>query len=502
MALAPFFERVYGAVGGHLSVSRESLTASLEAVTAGVHCGRKCRRNDIWIAELVTNLLARLYPRIAISGGDSHVEELRQLALSINPLIEFANDSPGRTSICIGAAELEDAIYPTSAGWVACVGHTPSQVNGPDNPYAAGAAACLACAELFRRIFLKSGAESDVRVSLLDFGKETGHDFVHNTARLDEVVVVGVGAVGNAAIWALARDRKAKGKLWLVDSEELTLSNLQRYVLGTNTDVSRSKVQLAKGVLDATNLDVEACQTTLECFADGRSGMDIPTICISVDNIETRRSAQALLPKLIVNGWTGEQALGVSWHVISRDAACLACLYQPHGQGPSATEQAARALGLPIERATLLWVTRQAMTDEDLRTVAEHLGVNETVLEPWRGKAIGDFYTDIVCGAVPLDVTGVGRIETVPLAHQSALAGILMAAELVKRTNDPLATLSQSEPLISWDDVLRPPPRLWTKPRPRESGCICGDPDYQAVYRRKWEIKSQSKGSPVSLTRK
>jgi hypothetical protein len=120
------------------------------------------------------------------------------------------------------------------------------------------------------------------------------------------------------------------------------------------------------------------------------------------------------------------------------------------------------------------------------RTAARSLGVDTDRLTPWRGKPLGDLYTDVVCGAVPLDVTSVGRIETVPLAHQSALAGILMAAELVKRTNPQLSAMSQVEPLISWDDILRPPPSIWTKPRSREPGCICGDPDYLESYREKW----------------
>ena len=105
---------------------------------------------------------------------------------------------------------------------------------------------------------------------------------------------------------------------------------------------------------------------------------------------------------------------------------------------------------------------------------------------PWRGKSLGDLYTDVVCGAVPLDVRGVGRVETVPLAHQSALAGILMAAELLKRTRPELAALSQPEPLVSWDNVLQAAPGIWRKPRAREIGCICGDPDYQAIYAQKW----------------
>ncbi|MCL4319141.1 MAG: hypothetical protein M1596_04520, partial [Firmicutes bacterium] len=85
---------------------------------------------------------------------------------------------------------------------------------------------------------------------------------------------------------------------------------------------------------------------------------------------------------------------------------------------------------------------------------------------------------------------GVGKIETVPLAHQSALAGILMAAELIKRTQPELAALSQPETLVSWDDVLREPPTIWGKPRAREKGCICGDSDYQKVYAQKWCAES------------
>ena len=492
MALAPFFERIYGAVGGHLSVSRESLTGSLEAVRVGVRCGPRCGRNDVWIAELATNLIARLYPRICISGAASHAAKLKRLALRINPKIEFEADSPGFTSICIGSAQLADAIFPTSRGWVARLDHAPAQPSGQENPYGAGAAAALACSELFRRVFLKTGPERDFGLSLLDLGSKTGSERPLNSSNLGNVVFAGVGAIGNAALWALSRDTHLRGHLWLVDGESLTLLNLQRYVLGTVADVSRSKVRLAKMALRRTRLAIEECQTSLERFAELRNGIDVPTICISVDNVETRRVAQALLPRLIVNGWTGDRALGASWHVLSRDAACLACLYQPRGQGPSATEQAARALGLSFERATLLWVTHQPMTDEDLNTIAQHLGVGVTTLEPWRAKSMGDLYTDVVCGAVALDVMGVGRVETIPLAHQSALAGILMAAELVKRTNPKLAALSQTEPLISWDDVLRPPPTIWTKPRPREKGCICGDQDYQAVFRRKWDLSRRA----------
>ena len=193
-----------------------------------------------------------------------------------------------------------------------------------------------------------------------------------------------------------------------------------------------------------------------------------------------------MLPKLVLNGWTGDRALGASWHLFSRDTACLACLYHPHGQGLSAVDQAARALGLSIERATLLWVSHLPLSSDDISTAAKSLQVPIEVLLPWQNRTLGEFYTDVVCGAVPIEVGGLGRVETVPLAHQSVLAGVLMAAELIKR-NTPLSEISQPEPLVTWDDVLKQPPVLWTRPRARELGCICGDPDYQEVYCKKWK---------------
>ena len=114
--------------------------------------------------------------------------------------------------------------------------------------------------------------------------------------------------------------------------------------------------------------------------------------------------------------------------------------------------------------------------------------VAESALAPWIGKTLGDLYSDAVCGAVPLSLPVVGRIETVPLAHQSVLAGAMMAAELVKRASPELRSISQIETLATYDNVLGPPPSVWRKPRRRETGCICGDADFQSIYAGKWTV--------------
>lgn len=485
MALASFFDRVYGAIGGHLSVSRESLTDLLQSVIVEIRCGADVSQNDAWIAELAANLLARLYPRISISGPGRLCSPLRNLAKQINPNIEFEETAPSSTTISIGSGHSEGALFPSASGWVARLSHGGSRLKGPANPYASAAAASFATAELFRRIFLRATPERDFSLSLLNFDSETGVDTELPSGNLHDVLFVGVGAIGNAAIWCLARDERRRGRLTLLDAERLELLNLQRYVLGTSTDVLKPKVAIAQNELRRTRISVIPEQQTLEAFADEGTAK-VPLICISVDSARTRITAQALLPKLIVNGWTGDAAVGASWHIFSRTAACLACLYYPHGRGLSQTEQAASALGLSPERAALLWVTRQPLSEDDIATAAKTLGTTETVLQPWRGKSLGELYTDVVCGAVPVNTPQTGKQEVVPLAHQSALAGTLMAAELVKRTDRTLTGKSQREVLVSWDNVLQSPPRIWRKPRAREAGCICGDSAYQSAYRAKW----------------
>jgi hypothetical protein len=486
VGLAPFFDRIYGAVGAHLSVSRESLARLLGKTAVGVDCSNAGDFNDEVTAELSTNLLARLYPRLCVTGSSGLASRLRQLAAEINPNIELVPAAPPEWTICVGNRGPAGALYPRGSGWVAVLDHKPGAPAGLDNPFAASAAASFAVAELFRRVFLGTGPEGDARVSLLDFGRDSGENAELDDYVAEQVLYAGVGAVGNAGLWVLGRHPHARGTMTVVDPEVLSLANLQRYVLGTTHDVGRAKVAIAKEHLGASALDITTYQCSLEEYADRVDGIAHATVVISVDNVPSRRAAQALLPRLVVNGWTGEASLGASWHRFDNGLACLACLYHPHGPGPSATDQAAAALGIPPERAAALWVSRQPLSDEDIEAAASALGVNSESLAPWRGRNLGDLYTDLVCGSAPIDLAGVGRLEVVPLAHQSVLAGVLMVTELVKRTDNGLQSKSQPATLVSWDDLRREIPSIWAKPRAREPGCICNDPDYSDVYRTKW----------------
>lgn len=493
MSLAPFFSRAYSAIGAHLGITREELKQILSGHIIGVHLGEACSAegNDKWIAELLVNLLARLYPKLSISGDKPACKNISKIAHAINPNIKIMRCPDEATVVVyVGATATTDKGFSASAsGWVAQVGGNVE--NGPPNPYSAGAAAALAAWRVFQTIFATAETQPPVipgiSLSLLDYGTDSGKTDPLPSVNLGEVAVAGIGAVGNPAIWAWARHAGLSGELHLIDPENVELSNLQRYCLPVFDDVRISKVQMAKRELRNSNLSLRLWPCSLEDFASNYSGTDtLPTICISVDNIDGRRAAQALLPRLVINGWTSDNGLGASWHRFMGNVACLGCFYQPKGASLSQTELAAKALGIPHDQLVMLWVTDKPIGAEEIEIIENYLGLSVGKLASWAGKRIQDVYTGVICGQVGIDLSGIGRVATVPLAHQSVLAGILMAAELVKRSDPVLEARSQTESLIIWDDVMRTPPKYWTANRQKEAECFCGDTVYQDVYKKKW----------------
>lgn len=499
MALAPFFSRAYSAVGAHLGITREELEKALAGHAVGIHLGEACATegNEKWIAELLVSLLARFYPALSISGDGPACENISKIAQAINPDIEIEclQEEAGVTVYVGETATNNNGFSASASGWVAHIGKAIKfKTGGPLNPYSAGAAAALAAWRVFQ-IMLNSRtplglALPDVSLSLLDYGSDSGVSDSLPPVNLGEVAVAGLGAVGNPALWSWARHPGLTGELHLIDPEDVELSNLQRYCLTFYKDVGLGKAQLAERELLNSKLSKRLWPCTLEDFAGNYSGIaTLPSICISVDNIEGRRTAQALLPRLVVNGWTSDTGLGASWHRFLGSSACLACLYQPKNIGLSQTELAAQALGIPHDQLSMLWVTEKPLESDLIRTIETHLGLSLGKLAHWTGKRVQDVYSGVICGQVGLDLSAIGRVATVPLAHQSLLAGILMAAELVKRSDQHLETKSQPEPLIIWDDIMRNPPKYWVVNRQKEPECFCGDAAYRSVYQEKWRIK-------------
>jgi molybdopterin/thiamine biosynthesis adenylyltransferase len=509
MALANFFEKTaLGAAQILQGIDYDSFKSIVEAHRVGIFFDRAATSSaeGRHTLHLSVDLLARLYPKLAImydgEDGRALFDELVESARAINPEIEITdNDSAPTVILAIGATRSPGSvptIYVGSEGWIVKIsGDGPVQSGPTENPFGAGAAACFGAANVFRIVFgdhLPEGRVIDsFSMSLLDYEPNASVplnpelEHVH----LGETHLVGIGAIGSGAIWALSRSQNLTGSLELVDHEVLDLTNLQRYTGTTQADVGSAKVSVAVSCFSESDLKVHPHQMTWGEYLKERGNWILERVAVAVDSAEDRRSIQAALPAFIINSWTQAGELGVSRHCFLGEDACLLCLYFPASGAKSEDEIIAEAIGLPehLKEVRHLLYTGALVERELIERIAAALGVPADPLLSFIGQPLRAFYTGAICGGVVLKLGGkaggTGVHAQVPLAFQSALAGIMLAVELVAHAG----AIRPMAPIVRTSiDVMRPlRSHLNFSAKKHSSGqCICQDDDYVEAYKSKY----------------
>lgn len=499
MALADYFARNATAVGQVLSRFDEDIfKEKIRATRVGIGFGDAAQLSEgRALLDLAVRLVARLYPTLTIAsreGADAFAAEIAALARSINPNIEIG-EGEAEIEIAVG----DDApvvapivVYAGSQGWDAHLStESPQRVGTTDNPLGAGAAACFACANVFRASFLNSPEHTldhELRFSVLDrSAAPSQHDISLGQLQLDkDIVLVGLGAIGNSAVWALSRV-PASGKIHLVDQQDIDLSNLQRYVLAARDDESRSKVEVAARFF-ASGLEAEQHNVSWADFVQSR-GYCWRRVLVALDSARDRRAVQSALPYWIANAWTQPGDLGLSTHTFDTEGACLNCLYLPRQGLDNEDAIIAHALGVPerVMQIRELLFRNAGAPRELLAAVAAGLRVPMDLLLPFAGRPLHTLYVEGVCGGavIPLGRTGSPRQDVhVPLAHQSALAGLLLAGACVA----DVIGASPPSTLVTRINLLRPLEGYPSQPAQKDPRgiCICQDPDYRTAYRQKY----------------
>jgi hypothetical protein len=221
--------------------------------------------------DLLVRLLARLYPNLHLrstNGKSPELDHFNELAISINPNLDISIAEPTAV-IIIGDTQSDFSclkIFVGSDQWLAKFSMRRPQSTGSSmNRFGAGAAGCFAAANLFRHVFRDQLSDGQIDE---EFVYSTFNGCINDEARqgpafkeikINDTVLVGLGAIGNGAAWAL-KDLNLSGNFQLIDGQTIDLSNLQRYVLTTQNDVNRSKVELVKSYLNHLHV-------TPPCFA-------------------------------------------------------------------------------------------------------------------------------------------------------------------------------------------------------------------------------------------
>ena len=501
MALADFFPRDAVAISQVLQgFQSDAFTEKLEGVRVTVAFGEEAAtsRDGRELLDLSVRLAARLYPSLTfttVPAGDLCANELMTLARSINPNIKTSRTGAADVCLAIGVnAPAVDAptIYAGCDGWLARVGTAGSHMTSDTgNPYGAGFAACLAAANLFRFLFLPEGT------TLLDADVSFPPDadsFPSLTTALlnDPLVLVGVGAVGNSAAWALARTPLI-GQVYLIDPQVVDLSNLQRYVLCERGDEGGIKVEIV-GKKFGGLLQALPHRGTWASFLEAK-GYRWERVLVALDSAHDRCAVQGSLPHWIANAWTQVGDLGVSTHSFLGRDACLACLYLPTQTSKNQDQLVADGLKIPQfqDRVRFLLGSGQATGRELCDAVATAWGVPAVTLDPYVDRPIRELWVEGICGGGIISLEEVGpapRDLQVPLAFQSALAGILLAAETLR---DVLTSGAGRKTLVRRLDVLSPLSDASQQPalKAGTGNCICEDSDFLAAYREKYETEGE-----------
>lgn len=452
------------------------------------------------LLDLLVRILARLYPEICLRAGgqaDRVASDLRDLALSINPLINVLDGDQASVGLCVGGdavAAWRTNIHVGSVGWRGLVSSSsPRPLGDSDNPFGAGVAAALGAGNVFRAFFLpgEDALDADAQLSAAECVNPALSEAQVGSLDLGRAVLVGVGAVGNSALWAFGKLR-CSGQLDIVDDELLETSNLQRYVLAAYRDIGNAKVQIAKATF-SNELSVSAHQVNWQEFVRS-NGYQWERVLVAVDSARDRRAVQVSLPRWIANAWTQVGDIGISVHrSFSGPGACVSCLYLPAGQVESEDAIIGNALRIPdrlIQIRELLYHNGVVPVDL-LELIAQRLGVSAEKLLVYGDKTLRSLYVEGICGGAVLPVNGAGahRDMLVPLAHQSVLSGLLLAAAQIVESSTPEA--HDRSTTITRIDLRRrlgdcAPQRALKDPR---NICVCQDPDYLRVHRAKWGLE-------------
>lgn len=128
------------------------------------------------------------------------------------------------------------------------------------------------------------------------------------------------------------------------------------------------------------------------------------------------------------------------------------------------------------------------VSEQFARLVASQLGIAVDALLPFVGLPLRAFRQKAICGnAIMRAKDGGGADLEVPMAFQSALAGVMLAAEVVASVS-----VLRSAPVgvRTTIDLMRRLPRHISYPARKGTNgtarCICQDADYLDVYRDKY----------------
>ena len=444
------------------------------------------------------NLLPRLLRNVNYSGtsdvlnyfSPSHTSKINLGHYDCDPSIALVF---GRESTSV-----KNPLYIGSEGWSCYLSkEKPCPWKAADyNGLSSMFAGSLAVGEIFKDLLpeIPSKKINTLKYDLITHGaakQPVLQPKIPEIVHIDDLLLVGCGAIGQAFCCTLMYASKISGRIGLVDDEALEKSNEQRYFGTFEEQRGLGKAEVLAKFLKKGNpaLLPMVIPMKYEDYANGNSCSPAQEEVVSaVDNVWTRLNIQAGMPKTLWNGWTdvnkGTLRYGIGKHSILGKCECLGCSYYPDGDSPSQMDLNVLLTGFAREEIEQKLQQNAFCTLQDIQSASSKSGIPIQRLLPNVGKPFQDLLHGN-CGLFTLRNLGHGVVAPAP--HVPVLCGILLAAQVILKRlglpSNPVTVNSTAD-----FDALGIPNKNCIINKRKNSKCFCSDPIYQNAYKEKWEF--------------
>lgn len=463
---------------------QETLKARLENSLAVVRLD-PALQGAILAARVLITTLRRLPGRIALDRqglDDTTVAELVKAVREIDSARPLAvvNVPPADASVYVHLGAVAEAgwVRVVPDGFGAQLANDPAaeiRVARPANPLGSVFAAALGAAEAFKHTadVLPSRRTDHTHLTFcpvtLTSDTTLAPDLPHMLAI--DLALVGNGAIGTAEA-LIFKEFCFGGLITVCDPERYGPENRGTYSLGGEREGNACprKVDLVGDTLEAVGYDVkkiEGVSTELAKRVEDRELTAPPVVLTGLDSVEARRATQGLWPDHLIDGQTGDTAVGFA-HAVP-DGPCLRCFFPERHDGPSSLLLLSQHTGLPVGR---LKRGGDALTEDDLVDLTED---QRTILRAQLGKP--------VCGLA--DAFGLTTADADGYRPSVPFVSQMSACLAVGRLFAVLAGLDMTTNFLQFDALHGP--HTETEVRQPDPECICQTrPAVVAKLRELW----------------
>lgn len=446
-----------------------------------------------------TNILSRLSFYVGIAGSNVGVEQTLEEARRFGfAKVHCADREKYNLTIAIGDGPLEADLFAYVSGWNICLttGHRRDTDADSSNAVCGAMLGAIISSESLNRtigsVLGKTEFQDRICISLLDYSSNearipAGLPAVH----IPDVTLVGCGAVGNALIYALAAVPRLTGRINIVDPDWFTKTNSHRYMLSSLTENETSRVYKtirAKEFLGHhKELKVLGYEKDFEEFlGQGTEDRRVAFLISAVDSHAKRREIGRQTPQKVLNASTGHFTLAVSTHYDAYSGAqtpCVGCIYPPGDAEQARYTLIAQETGLRFSEVQALDNVNGKMTKELLSAISSFRSERFERYSEFEGQPFDSFYQHGICGGTQV-LTTTGQAD-IPLAPISAVAGILLANELVKQVSPSLSQYSLDNFLQL--DMLNLSSQWFLQRITARYDCDCQRSTYRRRFSRKYQ---------------